>query len=120
MPSEDTQFKNGNPGGPGRPKLTEKERAVREALRSEIAEVARLLTIPKEKALKEINKKDSTLLHQMLAKALKSKDPKIVESSFITRMLGAPKQVIEQTGKDGGPQIIVTIPSNGKEIKSDD
>ena len=37
MPSEDTQFKEGNPGGPGRPRLKEEEKRVRELLRHEIA-----------------------------------------------------------------------------------
>ena len=93
-------FKAGSKGGAGRPKLTQKEKSVREALRVKIADVAYLLTIPKEEAVEILNRTDGTLLHNVLAKAIRDNDNEIIKY-FILRMLGLPKRIIEQTTHDG-------------------
>lgn len=118
MPKEDTQFKPGNPGGPGRPKLTEREKAVREALRSNIAEVTDLLNLPLDEAKSILAKKDSTLLHQIFAQAINKKDSRTIEQMFVTRTLGAPKQTIEQTNRDGNLEESMTKEQKKKALLS--
>ena len=100
MPSEDTQFKEGNPGGPGRPRLKEEEKRVRELLRNEIAKVAEVLTTSYENANEILQDKDKSLLHQVLAKMLKKNDFNAIDKTFLSRMLGMPKQTIENTNID--------------------
>ena len=100
MPSEDTQFKEGNPGGPGRPRLKEEEKRVRELLRHEIAKVAEVLTSSYENANNILQDKDKSLLHQVLAKMLKKNDFNAIDKTFLSRMLGMPKQTIENTNID--------------------
>ena len=100
MPSEDTQFKPGWEGGPGRPKLKDEEKRVRELLRNEIAKVAEVLTASYENANEILQDKDKSLLHQVLAKMLKKNDFNAIDKTFLSRMLGMPKQTIENTNID--------------------
>jgi len=102
-------FPKGVSGNPkGKPKLTEVEREVRHALRHKIADVAKLLTIPKDEVDQVLKDKDSTLLHEIFGKSMKQSDYDTIEKYFINRMIGKTKEVVHQVNKN----LEVSVPKD--------
>lgn len=67
------------------------EKFIRGAVREDLNRAAYLLSIPKEDAIAELTERDGSLLHNILAKAIKNNDWKTVKD-FLERLLGKPKQ----------------------------
>lgn len=118
-------FKKGNSGGPGRPALTEIEKAARNASRREIAELyQRFKGLTPDEATKLLAAKKTTLLERaFLVSLLRMGDPEDGDLTELHRMydrlLGKSRQAVEHTGEGGEPLAIeVVIVQGSKDQKA--
>lgn len=116
------KWKKGQSGNPLGGKIQNVEkRAIRNLTEQEMIEIGSLVVKGSLAELKEIAKDPnaSALKCMMAAVAVKtiSKGDPYALDTLLNRLVGKPKERIEMTGQDGGPQVIVHLPAKDqKEI----
>lgn len=118
------QFKQGNPGGPGRPKDTPYFRLVKGKLREEFYSlVSKYWSMPVSEVEKLSANKDLTMSDQMFLRwyANRLKDPSNEDMLMISKMLGIKLEqlVIDHLSSDGSHSGI-TINANDINMKVDE
>lgn len=110
---------SGNPLG----KQTHLDWKLRQLTRSEFAEIANMIIKGNIVELKKIIKdENSSALHCMVAsvavKCIQKGDMHSLDI-LLNRMVGKVKEEVELTGDIAAPQVIVSLPSNGREVQVD-
>lgn len=82
-------FEKGNQAakGHGRPRNSPDLGVVKKALKDELMRVASVLCLSQEEAVREFNSRENSILHAILAKAVKKNDFKTIQY-FIERIIG--------------------------------
>lgn len=120
-PPKEHQFKKGVSGNPaGRPKDKLGE-AMRMLTAESFAEMANIIIKGQISDLQDVMKNTK---HSVIQKVIASTVIKMMQKgdihaldTLLNRLVGKVKERVEVTGADGGPQVIVTLPSNGREVK---
>ncbi len=117
-------FAKGNPGNrnaPGRPRMPLDLKNVQKISRDQIQRVfAKFSGMDREELQELLKDPRATMLEIMVGSvvARAAKDGDQSRFSFLLdRMVGKVKEEIEHSGSTGSPQVIITLPSNGKEAK---
>src|SRR6185369_3490089 len=100
-------FKKGNPGGPGQPKLPEEVKIIRQLNKAEFESLtAKFLNMNQEQLIEHLKRPETTAFELMIgtimAKAIKEGDEKRLDF-FMNRVVGKPPVLHEVSGRDGGP-----------------
>jgi len=93
------KFTKGNKFSKGREPVGKCVKTVRRKLLAELAKVAETLYLDRDLALKQLNDGTNSVLHAILAKAIKNNDWKVI-NSFLERLLGKPSQTVELSTPD--------------------
>ena len=111
---------SGNPGG--RPRTPEELKLIKRLTQKELAEVGSMIIKMTPAEITALSKDPNATLIQAMVAALAKKtidkgDP-IAFDKLMDRLIGKVKDTLEVTGANGGPQVVVSLPSNGREAKS--
>jgi hypothetical protein len=118
---KEAQFKKGQSGNPkGRPPDVLGNQ-IRQLTAGELAEIANIIVKGNRDQLEQVaNSNESSVLQVMVAKIASNiimRGDMASLDILLNRLVGKVKEKVELTGANGGPQIIVSLPSNGREAK---
>ena len=100
-------------------------RRLRELTKAELLEVGSLIVKSNHSVIDQIKKSpNASTLHKMIAAVADSviKDKNVQAFSVLMdRLVGKVKEQVEHSGSiEGMPQVIITLPSNGREVTVND
>ena len=121
-PPKHSRFKKGQSGNPLGGKLANPEmRAIRNLTEAEMVNIGSLILKGSIKDLQAIAKDpNSTVLQAMMAavavKTMQKGDAQALDV-LLNRLIGKVKERVEVTGNALAPLVVVSLPSNGREVK---
>lgn len=118
-------FQKGKSGNPsGRTQQSPELHRIKQLTASELAELANYIIKGDYETIRNLGKDPNATVLQRMVVAVATKiimkgDMQALDT-LLNRLIGKVKEHVEVTGKDGGPQVIVSIPSNGREVVKPD
>lgn len=121
-PPAATRWKKGQSGNPQGARLHDPEiKAIKKLTKSELKEVGSLILENNFTRLEELALDPSASTIQRMVASLARRvifhgDPQAFDT-LLNRLIGKVKEEVEHTGNLNSPQVIVSLPSNGREVK---
>jgi hypothetical protein len=117
-------YKPGQSGNPkGRPKESKAVKAVRSLTKQEMLKIANFIVKGDVAALKKMRQDTSTVVIQAMiaAVAIKiiGKGDMVALDMLLNRLIGKVKDEVLYSAEGNSPNVIVTLPSNGREVKNE-
>lgn len=124
-PPKHTQFKEGQSGNPeGGRRHDPVQRALKKLTNAQLLEIANLIVQGNAGQLKAIAKNpNATVVNAMVASVagrIIAKGDMYALDVLLNRLIGKVRDTVELTGSSSGPQIVVYLPSNGREAPTVD